>query len=72
MAVVAVPAELADVRLLTIAEVASAAKVGRTTIYEEIAAGRLKSVKVRNSRRIPLKSAKEYLAGLTGGDLRCV
>jgi excisionase family DNA binding protein len=66
MSTTAVPAELAADRFLTVHEVAAAAGVSRATIYAEMNAGRIASVKVRYNRRIPLSSARAYLAGLSG------
>jgi excisionase family DNA binding protein len=52
--------------LLRPEEVAQALGVGRTTVFELIRAGELRSVKIGKSRRIPTEAAREYVAGLGG------
>ena len=52
--------------LLRPEEVAKALGVGRTTVFELIRAGELRSVKIGNSRRIPTDAVREYVAGLGG------
>jgi excisionase family DNA binding protein len=51
--------------LLRPEEVAQALSVGRTTVYELMRAGELRSVKIGTSRRIPTAAVVEYLAGLS-------
>jgi excisionase family DNA binding protein len=52
--------------LLRPEEVARALGVGRTTVFELIRAGELRSVKIGKSRRIPTEAVREYVAGLGG------
>jgi excisionase family DNA binding protein len=40
--------------------------VGRTTIYQLIQSGELKSVKIGRSRRIPAAALQDYINKLTG------
>jgi excisionase family DNA binding protein len=47
-------------------EVAWALGVGRTTVFELIRAGKLRSAKIGKSRRIPTEAVREYVAGLGG------
>ena len=46
----------------TIDEFRKATGLGRSTIFEEIRAGRLKSVSVGRRRLIPRRAAEEYFA----------
>jgi excisionase family DNA binding protein len=41
--------------------------VGRTTIYQLIASGELRSVKIGRSRRIPADALEDYVNKLTAG-----
>jgi excisionase family DNA binding protein len=50
--------------LLTVQEAAAALSVGRTTVYEALASGRLASVKVGRSRRIPMAALEVFVASL--------
>ena len=50
--------------LLRPEEVAQALGVGRTTVFELIRAGELRSVKIGKSRRIPTDAVREYVDGL--------
>lgn len=50
--------------LLRPEEVATALGVGRTTVFELIRVGELRSVKIGKSRRIPTEAVREYVAGL--------
>jgi excisionase family DNA binding protein len=52
--------------LLRPEEVARALGVGRTTVFELIRVGELRSVKIGKSRRIPTEAVREYVAGLGG------
>ena len=47
--------------LLTIEEAAKVLSLSRSTIYREMESGRLLSVKVGNSRRIPQQSLTQYV-----------
>ena len=50
--------------LLRPEEVAQALGIGRTTVFELMRSGELRSVKIGVSRRIPMDSVTEYVAGL--------
>jgi excisionase family DNA binding protein len=49
-------------RLYGIPEAAAALGVGRSAIYDELAAGRLHSVKVGRRRLIPSGAVRDYIA----------
>ena len=49
-------------RLLAIDEAAATLGLGRTSTYGEIAAGRLRSIKVGRRRLVPAGSIAEYIA----------
>ncbi len=50
--------------LYTVEEAANRLAMSRSHVYEEIAAGRLKSVRAGRSRRIPVDALAEYVQGL--------
>jgi excisionase family DNA binding protein len=50
--------------LLTLKETAVVLRVGRSKLYELMAAGRLRSVKIGGSRRIPATALAEFVAAL--------
>jgi excisionase family DNA binding protein len=50
-------------RLLSVDEAARMLGVGRTSLYQEIQAGRCRSVKVGRRRLIPESSLAEYASG---------
>ncbi|RCW44687.1 excisionase family DNA binding protein [Halopolyspora algeriensis] len=50
--------------LLRVEEAAEALRVGRTRIYDLIRLGRLRSVKVSGSRRIPRQELDAYVTSL--------
>jgi excisionase family DNA binding protein len=54
-------AELADVRFLTVAEVASVMRVSKMTVYRIVHAGELPAVRVGRSFRVPEKAVHDYL-----------
>jgi excisionase family DNA binding protein len=56
----AAPAHDAPDRLLSVPEAAAAMGVGRTTVYAEMQAGRMRSVKVGRRRLIPASVVAEY------------
>lgn len=49
-------------RLLDVDETASTLGLGRTSVYGEIAAGRLRSIRVGRRRLIPAAAIAEYIA----------
>ena len=55
--------ELADVRFLTVAEVAAVMRVSRMTVYRLVHAGELASVRVGRSFRVPEATVHDYLRG---------
>lgn len=54
------PPDPSPPRLLSIQEASRAMGVGRSLLYTELAAGRLRSVKVGNRRLIPTTAIAEY------------
>jgi excisionase family DNA binding protein len=54
--------------LLTLKETAVALRLGRSKLYELIAAGKLRSVKVGGSRRIPATALAEFVEALEAED----
>ncbi len=53
--------------LFKVEEAAPILGMGRSTVYEEMAAGRLKSVRIGRSRRISRQALEEYVAQLDQG-----
>jgi excisionase family DNA binding protein len=53
--------------LLTIPEAAQALGLGRSTLYELIAAGRLEVVHIGRSTRVPVDALDSFLAALRHG-----
>jgi len=53
---------IADSGLLTILEAAQMLRLGRSTLYELIYSGRLPSVKIGRSRRIPRDAVRKLVA----------
>lgn len=51
-----------DPLLLTVNEVCSRLHLGRCTVYNLIASGKLRSFKVGKARRIPSEALAEYIA----------
>jgi len=51
-------------RLYTINQVTEILSIGRTSTYELIRSGRLKSIKIGSSRRIPSTSVDDFLASV--------
>jgi excisionase family DNA binding protein len=45
-------------------EVAKVLRIGRTTVYELMRTGQLRSVKIGNARRVSTTALAEFLAGL--------
>ena len=56
--------ELVGMKLLSIGEFGGLTGLGRTTIYSEIAAGRLLAVKVGRRTLVPAVEAARWLAAL--------
>jgi excisionase family DNA binding protein len=52
---------LAEVRFLTVAEVASAMRVSKMTVYRLVHAGDLPAVRVGRSFRVPEQAVSDYL-----------
>lgn len=57
-----------DAFLLTIDEAISSTRTSRATLYREINAGRLKTVKVGRRRYVTPQAIREWVAGLSGGE----
>jgi excisionase family DNA binding protein len=53
--------QLADVRFLTVAEVATVMRVSKMTVYRIVHAGELPAVRVGRSFRVPEKAVHDYL-----------
>jgi excisionase family DNA binding protein len=53
--------QYSPVQLLRAEKVAALLDVSRTKVFELIASGELRSVKIGGSRRIPLSAIEEYL-----------
>jgi excisionase family DNA binding protein len=54
---------LAEVRFLTVAEVASLMRVSKMTVYRMVHGGDLPAVRVGRSFRVPEKAVHDYLRG---------
>ncbi len=54
--------DLVSEGLCTVTEASRFLKIGRTKVYEHVKSGRLASVKIDRSRRIPLKALREFAA----------
>ena len=50
--------------LLTVPEAAEALAISRSKLYELIAAGLVRSVRIDGSRRVPVEALKSYVAEL--------
>jgi excisionase family DNA binding protein len=55
--------ELAEVRFLTVAEVATLMRVSKMTVYRLVHSGELTAVRVGRSFRVPEHAVHEYLRG---------
>jgi excisionase family DNA binding protein len=51
--------------LLTPAEAARALSIGRTRVYELMASGQLRSVKIGRSRRIPVAALASFIKAIS-------
>ena len=56
-------ADLAEVRFLTVAEVAAIMRVSKMTVYRLVHSGELTSVRVGRSFRVPERAVHAYLRG---------
>jgi excisionase family DNA binding protein len=54
-------AGLADVKFLTVAEVASLMRVSKMTVYRLVHTGELTAVRVGRSFRVPERAVNDYL-----------
>lgn len=52
----------AELQLYTIEEAMTMLRLGRTTIFDQLRNGRLRSVREGRARRIPAKAIAEYIA----------
>jgi excisionase family DNA binding protein len=50
--------------LLTVPEAAEALAISRSKLYELIAAGLVRSVRIDGSRRVPVEALESYVAAL--------
>ena len=50
--------------LLTVAEAAEALAISRSKLYELLAAGLVRSVRIDGSRRVPVEALEAYVATL--------
>jgi excisionase family DNA binding protein len=55
------PSELAEVRFLTVAEVAAIMRVSKMTVYRLVHGGELPAVRVGRSFRVPEGAVHDYL-----------
>jgi excisionase family DNA binding protein len=67
-AVLEIP-ELVGQRNLRVGEAATVLGIGRSKLYELIASGRLRSVKIDSARRVPVAALQEFLSHLNGGEV---
>lgn len=58
---------LAGRLLLTPAEAATALGISRTRVYELMAAGHLRSVKIGRSRRVPVQALTAFISAISEG-----
>jgi excisionase family DNA binding protein len=55
-----------DPRLRSIKQATFELGIGRSVLYELIAAGKLKTVRVGRRRLVPREAIEEFIAGLSG------
>ena len=55
--------ELADMKFLTVAEVAAVMRVSKMTVYRLVHGGELAAVRVGRSFRVPERAVHAYLRG---------
>jgi excisionase family DNA binding protein len=58
---------LIETRFFTVGEIARIARVSKMTVYREVHAGRLDSVRIGRSFRIPEESVRRWLGGTLAG-----
>lgn len=56
--------------LLTVPEAAAALAISRSKLYELLAAGLVRSVRIDGSRRVPVEALETYVAGLLDQEAR--
>lgn len=56
--------------LLTVPEAATALAISRSKLYELLAAGLVRSVRIDGSRRVPVEALETYVAGLLDQEAR--
>jgi excisionase family DNA binding protein len=56
--------------LLTIPEAAATLAISRSKLYELMAAGLVRSVRIDGSRRVPVEALETYVAGLLDQEAR--
>jgi excisionase family DNA binding protein len=54
--------QVAELQLFTIEEAMTILRMGRTTIFDQLRNGRLRSVREGRARRIPARAIAEYIA----------
>ena len=54
--------QVAELQLFTIEEAMTMLRMGRTTIFDQLRNGRLRSVREGRARRIPARAIAEYIA----------
>ena len=55
-------------QLLTVPQAGKTLNLGKSKMYDLIASGRIKSIKLDGSRRITAEALAEFISGLNGGD----
>jgi excisionase family DNA binding protein len=58
------PAPAAPALLLTMAEAAQALRLSRAQVYNLVNRGELQTIKIGNSRRVPLSALQDYITRL--------
>lgn len=56
-------------RFLTVDQFARRFQISRAKVYQFLSSGRVRSVLIDSSRRIPISAAQEFEDGLTGGGI---
>jgi excisionase family DNA binding protein len=63
--------QLAEVRFLTVAEVASIMRVSKMTVYRMVHAGELPAIRVGRSFRVPEDAVHKYLRACASRGFGC-